>query len=265
MSSLPPRVALVNMPFAATNRPSLGLGLLKAELARRGIGCDVFYPNVWFAELVESPVLVALVSGYPENQHLVGEWLFSRALSGERGGSEERDRRFLDEVCGGDEALARDDLLRRVVACRSLIEPFLERCLAEIPWERYRIVGFTSMFQQQLASLALAWRLVKRSPDFVIAFGGANCEGPMGRALFEAFPFVDVVCSGEGDEVFPELVAAVFEGRSIPALPGIRHRLNLFEEAGSEEPPGGIARLVRDLDALPVPDFDDFFAALDAA
>src|SRR6185295_16243110 len=275
MRSVDPEVALVNMPFAATNRPSLGLGLLKAGLARRapsGIPCAVHYPNVWFAELVPTRVLVALVSGYPEDRNLVSEWLWSRALSGE---SPERDERYLAEICGGAPGLAADELLREMIACRPLVEPFLERCLAEIPWQRYRIVGFTSMFQQQVSSLALARRLKERFPDLAIVFGGANCEGEMGKALFESFDFVDAVCSGEGDEVFPELAAAILEGRPVSALPGIVHRLRRAEPAGDAansaeladtgETGNGIARLVKDLDALPFPDFDDFFAALDAA
>ncbi len=251
------------MPFAATNRPSLGLGLLQAELARRGIGCDVYFPNVWFAELVESPVLVGLVSGYPDNRYLLGEWLFSRALWGE---SADRDRAYLDLLRGFGHEVEEDRLLGRLVECRRLIEPFLERCLAEIPWSRYRLVGFTSMFQQQLASLALARRLAARWPDLVIAIGGANCEGGMGRALFEEFDFLDVVCSGEGDEVFPELAEAILEGRPAPHRLGILHRSKSKSPDSNLQPPAAeIAPLVRDLDALPFPDFDDYFAALDAA
>ncbi len=42
------RVALVVMPFAASKRPSLAAGLLKALLAQRKIGCECKYFNVTF-------------------------------------------------------------------------------------------------------------------------------------------------------------------------------------------------------------------------
>ena len=47
-----PRVLLVNMPFGNLRWPHLGLGLLKAALARRNIPCDVAYFNFDFAELL---------------------------------------------------------------------------------------------------------------------------------------------------------------------------------------------------------------------
>ena len=45
-------VALVQMPFAATTWPSLGLGLLKAALTRSGFGSRVVYLNTRFSDRV---------------------------------------------------------------------------------------------------------------------------------------------------------------------------------------------------------------------
>ena len=43
------RVLLVDMPSASIYMPSLALGLLKAELQREGMACEVLYLNVLFA------------------------------------------------------------------------------------------------------------------------------------------------------------------------------------------------------------------------
>ena len=43
------RVALVNMPFAGANRPSIQCGLLKAGLVREGHEVDVHYLNLELA------------------------------------------------------------------------------------------------------------------------------------------------------------------------------------------------------------------------
>jgi len=40
------RVALVSMPFAAIDYPSLALGLFKSRLDREGIPCDIHYLNI---------------------------------------------------------------------------------------------------------------------------------------------------------------------------------------------------------------------------
>src|SRR5205823_1478657 len=101
----------------------------------------------------------------------------------------------------------------RAQACRQQVEDYLEDCLRQHDWGNYRIVGFTSVFQQHMASLALAKRLKARFPHLNILFGGANCEGPMGLATLRAFPFIDAVCVGEGDTAFPAYVAAFLEDR----------------------------------------------------
>ena len=54
-------------------------------------------------------------------------------------------------------------------------------------------------------------------------FGGGNCEGEMGRELHRSFPWIDYVCSGEGEYSFPQLVQAIAAGRKPLGIPG--HRL----------------------------------------
>ena len=50
-------------------------------------------------------------------------------------------------------------------------------------------------------------------PDVTIVFGGANYDGEMGLEYFRAFPFIDHVVVGEGEEVFPELVRYLLAGK----------------------------------------------------
>jgi hypothetical protein len=45
-------VYLVAMPYAALERPSLALGLLKASLINHGISAKVCYANFAFAETI---------------------------------------------------------------------------------------------------------------------------------------------------------------------------------------------------------------------
>ena len=43
---------LVSMPYASVQRPSLGLGLLQAQLQRAGVACDSRYLAFTFADYV---------------------------------------------------------------------------------------------------------------------------------------------------------------------------------------------------------------------
>src|SRR5207237_1910604 len=67
------------------------------------------------------------------------------------------------------------------------------------------------------------------------------------------------VCAGEGDAVFPRLVRQVLAGEAGGGLPGILGRGAGGGGAGGQSP------LVRDLDALRYPDYDDYFAQLAAS
>jgi ribosomal peptide maturation radical SAM protein 1 len=252
-NSVPPqRVALVNMPFAGANRPSIQCGLLKAGLAREGHDVDVHYLNLELAAELGERTYGKLSE--LRGDHLLGEWLFSTAAFGPRSDEEEyRDAHpSLQETCEGvglsfdDLRAMRNELLPRVI----------ERWTASIDWGAYSIVGFTSTFEQNVSSLALARRVKATWPDVKIVFGGANYDGEMGPEYVRAFPWIDYAVVGEGDEALPALVSSIRSGASPLDVPGVAGRI----EGG--EVKNGSAPLVRDLDALPDPDYDDFFSAL---
>ena len=76
-----PRVLLVSMPFATISMPSLALGLLKAELTREGVACDVLYLNVLFAQMVGWSAYGAVENC---SAMLAGEQMFAHDLFGDR-------------------------------------------------------------------------------------------------------------------------------------------------------------------------------------
>jgi ribosomal peptide maturation radical SAM protein 1 len=112
-----------------------------------------------------------------------------------------------------------------------VVPEFLDALAADPVWREVQFVGFTSTFQQNVASFALARRLKERYPALVTIFGGANFEGAMGEEYARAIDVVDHVISGPGEE----------------ALPALLRKLSGFA-AESAGPPSGI------------PDFDEYFA-----
>lgn len=241
------RVLLVSMPFGALERPALSLGLLKAHCRRLQISCDTRYETFRFADHVGLEDYLWACSDAVPYTAFAGEWLFAEALYGPR---PQADGQYVEEVLRGTWQMPESDIdrLRRM---RSRVEPFLGACLAGVAWEDYTLIGFTSVFQQNIASLALAARVKRAHPELTVAFGGANWEEAMGVALQRAFPFVDLAFSGEADQSFPAVLAARRDGAPLHAIPGVAL-------AGHAERPVAAGR-VPDLDAVPVPDFDDFF------
>lgn len=234
------------MPFGSMMRPSLALGLLKSELAAIGVAARVENFALAFAELIGEESYLYL-SDQPPPAVLAGEWVFASCLSGGDPDRVDAFERHASSVVSPAEL----DVIRDA---RSKAEGFLRRCVATVDWAAYDVVGFTTTFAQNVASLALARRVKELRPESVVVLGGANCEGEMGLALHRSFPFVDLVCTGEADLTFPRLLSALRGGGEPAEIPGVIARGRADSVYSSLSP-----RRVRDLDGLPYPDFHEFF------
>ena len=256
-------VVLVSMPFGPLRLPSIGLGLLKAALSRDGVSARTFYFTFDFAERIGEP-LYSQISYGTNTTDLVGEWIFSDSLFHHH--TDESVANYVEDILRDrardknhvwHEERFSDSFIREILATRNHVEAFLDDCLTTILACRPRVVGFTSIFLQQIASLSLAKRLKASCPELTIVFGGANCEGAMGREVIRQFPFVDAVVSGEADLAFPELAQRVLNDESFADLASV------FTQ--QEIPVTRQAAAVENLDALPFPDYDDYFDQLRAA
>lgn len=248
------RVLLVNMPFSNLRWPNLGLGLLKASLTQRNIPCDTAYFNFDFAEFVGLEHYhwladhLAFVLG---GERLFAKYYFQGQLPGDAG-------YYRDVLLAADSGMTEADHTAFLDTARH-IEPFLDRCMAAIDWSCYDVVGFTASFQQVMPSLCLAKRIKHLRPEIAIVIGGAACEGCMGPELLRQFPEIDCVFSGEADLTFPNTIEKWihegYEAHEGKTERSQRERACVGWEAG----------VIKDLDELPYPDFDDYFVRLAAS
>lgn len=247
----PFRVALVGMPFGTDpGVPSIQLGLLQAVAERAGFPTDTYHLYVDLAQRLGADI--CRVAGVHRG-HLTGEWLFSVAAFGAdaHDADEEYFRAFPGALApfqdAGKDAAYLSELRREV------LPRFIDDCLELTDWGQYGVVGFSSCFQQNAASLALARRIKERYPGMAIVLGGANLEGDMGPEHVRAFPFVDYVVVGEGDAAFPALLQRLAAGEDPSDIQGVASRSQEGVRFSGQAAP------VRDLDALPVPNYDDYF------
>ena len=248
----PVRVALVNVPFAHSDRPSIQCGLLKACLTRAGHDVDVLYLNLETAAELGPDRYSALATS--RSDQFVGEWLFTAGTFGYT--ADEEDYR---KACPGIDATCDHLGIDFAELCRlrkELMPALLDRWAATVDWGRYAVVGFTSTFEQNVAALGLARRVKEAHPAVPIVFGGANVDGEMGAEFLRVFPWIDYAVRGEGDVVLPELVGRIARGEPGTGLPGVAVRTDAGVVAGP--PP----QQVVGMDTLPDPDFDDYFGTL---
>lgn len=252
ISNRNPSVLLISMPLSSPHHPSIGLALIQGSLKARGISSRIRHFHLDFVDYCGVSEF-ELLNDERYFLALVGEWIFSTVLYEKRA----PDLGFFTEV------LLRHfgrffsvSTLRRIASLQPRMEGFIASCLEAIDWSEYDIVGFSTSFQQTMASLALAKRVKERFPDITIVFGGANCESEMGDALKRHYSFVDVVSSGEAENSFPELVTRLRTDRREELRP--RPEINTLPIVSIQ--PVSKEAFSMAMDDLPYPDYSDFLS-----
>jgi ribosomal peptide maturation radical SAM protein 1 len=247
------RVLLAYMPFGLIQIAPLGLSLLKAALTRAGVACDIRYFNLEFVDscLTGSPdtrarVYTRMTTRYQltfSAEARVAELLFGR--------DDERSR-----VVSGHIARALPDEQALLAVLPERFDRFLRTCVETIDWNRYRVLGLSSVFLgMTVPSLLLAREVKRQFPHVVTVLGGPNTEGTMGEVIARRFPQIDYVLRGEADDTWPRLVDAILADRSPGPLPGlVRRGIDGAIDAWPMRP-------IDRMDTLPIPDFDDFISA----
>ncbi|MEX0758849.1 MAG: RiPP maturation radical SAM C-methyltransferase, partial [Tistlia sp.] len=132
-----------------------------------------------------------------------------------------------------------------------IVPAFLGQAAEQVLQGDWDAVGFTCTFNQVFPSLALAARLKRARPELVTLLGGACVHGAMGEEYARAFRgIVDHVFLGEADETLPRFLRSLDAGGDPVAIPGIT-------VGGAST---GAPASTSDLESLPTPDYDDWFA-----
>ncbi len=255
------RTTLVCMPWLLVDSPCIQLGQLQASLAQSdlpAVTCSFHLALVEFAKRrcgddALTPGEYEEVSTRWANFGLP-EWLF--AVPPFMPAPRVEDARFVATLCSAGIA---PPLLIKLQALRAAMPEFLAECATEVLASAPDLVGFTLVYSQTVPSVALARALKRLAPKVRVVFGGALCDGPSGPALLRAYAEVDYVVRGEGERVLPRLVHAIraADDAAFAATPGLCYRRggDVVECASSQEQRSP-------MDALPLPDYAEYFARL---
>jgi ribosomal peptide maturation radical SAM protein 1 len=199
------------MPFAALHTPSIALTQLKSIVTKEfadQVEVEILYLNQDFAHFLGLG-FYSLITGSHEAQNSgFGDWIF-------------RQQAFPDLPQNTDKYLRRyfpqrevQEMLRKSPLFEKWgkVEEFMDELIDRYELEKADLVGFTSMFTQNLACFAMARRIKARNPRVVTVMGGANCEWPMGREIARNVKAIDYVFSGPALKSFPEMVRRLMEG-----------------------------------------------------
>ncbi|MFD4397540.1 RiPP maturation radical SAM C-methyltransferase [Kitasatospora sp. NPDC058397] len=272
------RIVLLHMPWGAIDVPSLALGIMHTAAARAGHQVEVRYANLDFVDWAAETAGFGVddYQYFSEKSYFqgAGDWAFAGALYGDDGpapgieagidGDGDGDGSDIDDLDGEFapyfEYLATSGASEQEIALtratRAIAPAFIARLVDELAADPPDLVGFTTTFQQNTASLAAARLLKQRCPQVRTVFGGANCDGPQGAALHRNFPFLDYVVRGEGEAAFPALLA----GGDLSAVPGLCWRDDSGTSTANE-----MTRRPLPPAAILAPRYDGFYERLDAS
>lgn len=222
-------VVIVVPPFASPDRPSLGPHIIANVAEERGFRACVLYANLAFARLI-GPRLYRLLCHTP-TEDLVGERLFRLAHSGCADG------------CAVPASWARLEApeLPDFGEAQSMAAAWTGAMAAALASLPARYIGFSSVFEQTLPSLALSAGVKRLDPSKCTLLGGANTDGPMGPGLAAFDASTDYIFVGEAEASFAAFLSAHAAG--MPAMPRVI--------AGT---------MATDMEALPPPRYGDYFA-----
>jgi ribosomal peptide maturation radical SAM protein 1 len=236
------------MPWPGLAEPSLGLATLKAELNRHDVPCRVHHLYIGLLRHLTQQT-------YDTFARIVGvnEFLFTAVLDEVDGAQLDR----LLDVCADPEGTRPHpryaspiELAEVAIQIRNEVVPqYLEECAHEVLKDDPTLVGFTCMFDQTVASLALAKTLRQRRPDLMIVAGGYALFGEPGAEMVSSFPQFDGVVQGDGEPAIRGLALASVGVGSLDDVPNLITRKR----------PRAHHPAMADLSAAPTPDFDDWF------
>ena len=236
------------MPFGGIERPSLGISILKESLIQSGIECKCLYDNFLFCEKVGIEEYFSIANSKSELN--LGEWIFKSSAHLDAGVD---DTEYLNnlQILG-----INVDKLREIrIKAEEFIEEEVERILSYKP----KIVACSSVFIQNNPSLAILRKIKELAPEVVTLMGGPNCEGTMGRVLYENCPYLDFVLVGEGEETLPYVCRNILNSGEFEPMEGVigPRSSDIDYEIALKS-----ARLMN-LDKSPIPNFDEYFEAVE--
>jgi ribosomal peptide maturation radical SAM protein 1 len=256
-----PKVLFASMPWTTCYAPSLGLGILKSQLDEILVDAKIKHFNLFLLRYLSINTYTALANLFSIND-FVFTYLFEPELSDKQINNL---KKATEEIIQREGNFKEDEryntpekLFNLILKLRNQVIPqFLSDCLNDVKEYNPTMVGFTCMFDQTIASLALAKLIKAYNPNIFIVLGGYAVEGTIGEQLIKSFSFIDCVVFGKGEYLIEDLAKASVERKFLTNIANICYRKqdNIIY---SNETTDKI-----DINKSPCPNYDDFLLDID--
>lgn len=254
-----PPIVLVSPPWRAPSEPCLALATLAPILRAQGNEVVVLHGALDYPDTEVDALFMASYAGHlfatatveREGRAALLELLVERFRNDLNLGGMLVPGASLADL-GRDEEAMRAWVEGQVEHAASCLETIVSRVVGHSP----EVVLMSATFEGQLVAARAIARAVKARCGARVALGGAACFEDAAVTLVSLDEALDAVCFAEGEAVVWPLVQALRDGRVPDDVPGVAWRRPDGEVGVGARPER------RPLDESPIPDYDDYFAAL---
>lgn len=236
-------ILLIVPPFIRLSTASLGLHLLQAYAKTKGFRVEIDYQSIKFAQFIGKPLYDSIA--FSEDEQMLGERIFCQAAYGlpMLGLNAVNDLALFSEqiLLENGQSVALDYRILQTLAQKA--NTFIDQIAQQTDGTKYDIIGCTSMFQQNTASIAILQKIKETYPHITTIIGGANCVGEQAKGIAGLSDKIDYVFSGESEESFVSFLEN-FEQGILPQSKVVK----------------GVK--VRNLDKMPPPVFEEYYEQL---
>lgn len=102
-------------------------------------------------------------------------------------------------------------------------EGFIECAVEQIQMRKPRCVSFYTLWTDYHIMLHIAKTIKQRAGDITVVFGGPQASATAADAMKVA-PYIDYICTGEGEDTVVPFFQAVLNGQKPDAVPGVYYR-----------------------------------------
>ena len=121
------------------------------------------------------------------------------------------------------------------------------------------MIGFSCLFDQTIASIALAKIVKEYNPNIFIVLGGYAVDGIIGEQLIKSFSFIDCIAFGAGECLIEDLAKASIDNTLLDKIPNICYRKKnndtVYYLTNSNNN--------FNINESPIPNYDDFVSDID--
>ncbi|MFH1101721.1 MAG: RiPP maturation radical SAM C-methyltransferase [Methanobacteriota archaeon] len=248
MHQEPKRVLLVAMPFAGVAIPSIQLPVLEGYCTERNIPIQTKHLYLKAAEIYGLHNYNMLI--YQPNDSYTAQMIFSKYVFPDHWTqNQEKFHEYYDNhIVNTPEEQQRFPFQKYV----ELTDVFYQWTLDHVDWKSYDLIGFTLNYGQFLPSLAIAKKIKEQWPEKQIILGGSRTIDELGINTLRAFPYIDYIVSGDGEDSLYRLAQNTEDYETIPRLMYRKEDEIIWNQ--TEE--------VVNINSLPIPSYDPFFKEL---